>query len=219
MGARSRAAIWGRGRRHSLVGVLYPGDKPRAYVAIPQWFEAAAVVYLCVFDPAVTDANSGAFPRRAAALRRRVSPKACRKRFERQKQAMAERGMDLSRPLSTESCMVLRPRGLKDLKCGHGGAFLAGEAGGFISPSSLEGISWAIETARLVAESLSSPDPNRAYLRKTRVLRLKLLGKELKSAFLYRPALRSWVMRSGLKAISVDQTPRVQRAKNNGGLL
>jgi flavin-dependent dehydrogenase len=186
---------------------LYPGYRPRAYVAIQQWFENGdeRPFYLCVFDPDNTDCYSWGLSKDGRLLFGGAYPSQnCRARFERQKEAMAAWGMNLSRPLSTESCMVLRPRGLSDLKCGHGGAFLIGEAGGFISPSSLEGISWAIETARLLAESLTSPDPNRAYLHATRVLRLKLLGKELKSPFLYRPALRRVVMGSGLKAIKVD---------------
>ena len=194
---------------------LYPGYKPRAYVAIQQWFEGGdeRPFYLCVFDPANTDCYAWGLSKDGRLLfGGAYPPKDCRTRFERQKAAMALRGMNLSKPLSTESCMVLRPRGLHDLKCGHGGAFLIGEAGGFISPSSLEGISWAIETARHLAESLLSPDPRNAYLRATRVLRLKLLGKELKSPFLYRPMLRHMVMRSGLKAIKVDN-PRGQRVK------
>lgn len=190
---------------------LYPGYKPRAYVAIQQWFEGGdeRPFYLCVFDPANTDCYSWGLSKDGRLLfGGAYPPQNCRARFERQKEAMALRGMNLSRPLSTESCMVLRPRGLKDLKCGHGGAFLIGEAGGFISPSSLEGISWAIETARHLAESICTPDPNRTYRARSRVLRLKLLGKELKSPFLYRPALRRMVMRSGLKSIAVDRPPR-----------
>lgn len=187
---------------------LYPGFKPRSYVAIQQWFEGGdeRPFYLCVFDLANTDCYSWALSKDGRLLfGGAYPPDGCRARFERQKQALIGRGMDLTRPLATEACQVLRPRGPAELKCGYGGAFLIGEAGGFISPSSLEGISWAIETARLLAGALAAPDPNRAYLRATRALRLKLLLKEAKSPFLYRPVLRHLVMRSGLRAICVQQ--------------
>ncbi len=187
---------------------LYPGYRPRAYVAIQQWFEAREEkpFYLCVFDPANTDCYSWALSKDGRLLFGGAYPKAdCRARFERQKQLMSDRGMNLESPLATESCLVLRPRGFRDLKCGRGGTFLIGEAGGFISPSSLEGISWAIETARHLAEALSRPDPERAYRRATLPLRLKLVGKELKSPFLYNPHLRRAVMISRLRAISVDE--------------
>ena len=189
---------------------LYPGYRPRTYVAVQQWFEAedSRPFYLCVFDPENTDCYSWGLSKDGRLLfGGAYPPKDCRARFERQKEALSALGMNLSRPLATEGCMVLRPRGLRDLKCGHGCAFLIGEAGGFISPSSLEGVSWAIETARLLAEALKRPDPNRAYLCATRKLRFKLLGKEMKSPFLYRPALRHAVMRSGLLAIDVDHNP------------
>lgn len=185
---------------------LYPGYKPRAYVAIQQWFDCgdARPFFLCVFDPDNTDCYSWGLAKDGRLLFGGAYPaKDCRTRFARQKQAMAARGVKLDNPLSTEGCLVLRPRGARDLRCGHGGAFLVGEAGGFISPSSLEGISWAIETARLLAKSLTRSDPNRAYRRATFILRLKLIGKELKSPFLYRPALRHMVMRSGLRAVPV----------------
>jgi flavin-dependent dehydrogenase len=186
---------------------LYPGYKPRAYVAIQQWFEAERErpFYLCVFDLDNTDCYSWGLSKDGRLLfGGAYPPKDCRARFERQKRALMERGMKLENPLSTESCLVLRPRGPGDLKCGHGGAFLVGEAGGFISPSSLEGISWAIEAARLLADALTAPNPDWAYRRSTLPLRLRLMGKELKSPFLYRPALRHIVMRSGLRAVRVE---------------
>jgi flavin-dependent dehydrogenase len=187
---------------------LYPGYKPRAYVAIQQWFEGgdARPFYLCVFDPVNTDCYSWGLSKDGRLLFGGAYPaKDCRARFERQKQAMAARGMNLADPVSTESCMVLRPRWAGDLKCGYGGAFLVGEAGGFISPSSLEGISWAIETARHLSRSLTHRDPNLAYRRATLFPRLKLIGKELKSPFLYRPFLRHLVMRSGLQAVPIER--------------
>ena len=49
-------------------------------------------------------------------------------------------------------------------------AYLIGEAAGLISPSSLEGISGAMNSARALAESLQTPDPLRAYRRGTRRL-------------------------------------------------
>jgi flavin-dependent dehydrogenase len=189
--------------------VLMP-DRITASVAFQQDLELyqgsqLQVRFGFVFDPDNTDCYSWALSKDGRLLfGGAYQADGCRMRFERQKQLMAARGLDLSNPLSTEACMVLRPRGSRDIHCGYKGAFLVGEAGSFISPSSLEGISWAMETARLLAESLRVPDPDRAYLRATRTLRIKLLSKEAKSLFLYRPALRHIVMRSGLCAISVQ---------------
>lgn len=63
--------------------------------------------------------------------------------------------------------MVLRPRSFFDFCPGKGGAFLIGEAAGFISPSSLEGISYAMESADMLSRALSKEDPVSAYRRMT----------------------------------------------------
>ena len=88
------------------------------------------------------------------------------------------------------------------------GAYLVGEAAGFISPSSLEGISSAILSATALAESLEQSRPLAAYRRATGHLRWKLLAKNLKCPFMYHPFLRSLVLKSGLTSIQVEARPR-----------
>ncbi len=60
---------------------------------------------------------------------------------------------------ATESCALLRP-GLTDgIHTGRDRVALIGEAGGFISPSSAEGVSFALETAQCLAGALAAhPD-------------------------------------------------------------
>lgn len=62
-------------------------------------------------------------------------------------------------------------------------AFLIGEAAGFISASSLEGISYALDSAEILRSVLlKQPEKlNTAYRRATRKLRLKLFGKIVKA--------------------------------------
>lgn len=100
---------------------------------------------------------------------------------------------------------MLRPSLTDRFCCGGGGAFLIGEAAGFISPSSLEGVSFAINSAHLLADVLNSGhrSPNLAYRSKTLPIRMKLRLKALKLPFMYWPAVRKLIMESGLKAIRV----------------
>ena len=90
-----------------------------------------------------------------------------------------------------------------DPAAGGEGAFLIGEAAGFISPSSLEGISSALLSAQALAESLGERDPLSAYRRKTHSLRRKLLLKNLKCPAMYQPLLRRAVLASGVTSIRV----------------
>ena len=88
---------------------------------------------------------------------------------------------------------------------GGDGAFLAGEAAGLISPSSLEGIHSALESGEILSRVLEwdAKAPNRAYERQTAHLRCRLGLKNLKCPFMYQPALRRLVMESGIGSIFV----------------
>ncbi|MDR3288883.1 MAG: colicin M resistance protein CbrA, partial [Peptococcaceae bacterium] len=68
-----------------------------------------------------------------------------------------------------------------------------------------EGISYALNSAYQLAAIINSrcKNPQRAYRRKTFPMRVKLCSKRLKSPFMYQPFLRKWVMKSGVRAISV----------------
>ena len=103
--------------------------------------------------------------------------------------------------------MVLRPKSFFDFTTGKDGVFLVGEAAGFISPSSLEGISFAIDSATVLADVLSGKAKNqeRVYHINTRKIRLKLLAKILKCPFMYGPILRHLIMASGLNTIKVRE--------------
>lgn len=191
---------------------LFPKASCRSYTAIQQSFplKSSQPFYSCVFDPATSDCCSwmickddrlifgGAFPRK--------HPRAA---FEAQKEKLSRRfGLELSQPLHTEACRVLRPKSPLQFCCGADGAFLIGEAAGFISPSSLEGISWAFSSAVALSSALGKRNENAAYKKSTLRLRIKLTAKMLKSPFMYRPLLRRLVMRSGLTAISpLEQEP------------
>lgn len=96
-----------------------------------------------------------------------------------------------------------------DFITGRDGVYLIGEAAGFISASSFEGISSAIRSGSALAEAMSQADDDRElarfYRRKTTSLRLKLWLKTIKRWFMYTPWVRHIIMRLGLAAIHVEQ--------------
>ena len=101
------------------------------------------------------------------------------------------------------------PRHIYDFKLSNDNVFLIGEAAGFISASSFEGISSAMLSGKLLAEAfLEGNDRNdiqRLYKRKTRPLRAKLLLKIPKSRILCSPILRKIIMKSGIKNVKTYQ--------------
>jgi flavin-dependent dehydrogenase len=87
------------------------------------------------------------------------------------------------------------------------GVALLGEAAGWISPSSAEGLSYAFKSALLLAEALrTNPDGfEKRYHEKTKELRRNIFLKNLKSRFIFNPNLRKAVMRSNLQSMKMYQ--------------
>ncbi len=190
---------------------LYPKKKIRRYTAIQQWFaeEHANPFYSCIFDPETSDCCSWSISKdKLFIFGGAFAPKGCRESFERQKKRLAEYGFKFGEPLKTEACVVLRPDSPFDISTGRDKAFLIGEAAGLISPSSLEGISFAVNSARVLAEVLNggAADPQKIYAARILPMRIKIAGKLLKCPFMYRPILRKAVMASGVGSISVSRT-------------
>ncbi len=126
--------------------------------------------------------------------------------FERMKNLLIHKGLPFGgRVITREGAILQRPTKLSHMKSGVESAFFLGEAGGFISPSSSEGISWAMKTGAALAHALnSSGDLDEAadvYRHKTTPIKLKLLSKNARSIAMYTPHLRRFIFKTGLTSI------------------
>lgn len=190
---------------------LFRDRKPRQYISIQQWFaeENKSPFYSSIFDSDVTDSYcwsiskdgyfilGGAFPLHHA-----------RQRFELLKDKLIAHGFIFNEPTKTEACLVNMPKSFKDFYTGSDNVFLLGEAAGFISPSSLEGISYALDSAYKLAKILNERPQYAGKQYKAAVLpiKVKLSMKWLKRPFMYWPLLRKLVMKSGITSIPVIET-------------
>jgi flavin-dependent dehydrogenase len=100
--------------------------------------------------------------------------------------------------------LLLRPRKWKDFVLGTNRIYLIGEAAGFVSPSSGEGISFALKSARRLAVAFqnSQMQISKKYKKSTRIMRIYLLLKNIKSFVVYTPFIRKVVMKLGIASIS-----------------
>jgi len=206
----SRIVVGAEGAFSRVRRLIYPSEKPHAYTSIQQWFkdENPSPFYSCIFDPAATDCCSwtiskdgffifgGAYPQKGA-----------REAFEAQKKRLKAKGLIFGEPLRTEACKVMRPASPSDIRCGREGAFLIGEAAGFISASSLEGISFAFDSARILAETINkhgcTKKANRRYDYATAGLKRKAISKIAKARIIGSPSLRGAIMRVGIGSIKM----------------
>ncbi|HOX47391.1 MAG TPA: FAD-binding protein [Myxococcota bacterium] len=208
------AARWvvGADGAHSAVrGLAFPAAPwPRRYTALQHTFEFQEdhPHYLSVFDRRVTDYYSWAIPKQGTLLvGSALAPDGgARARFDLLLAALRQRGFRLGRRLKRRGCWLLRPFHPGHILPGGGRVLLLGEAAGLISPSSAEGISFALRSALCLARSLAeAPDePLRRYARALLPMRVALVAKACKAPFIHHPALRGPILRSGLASVKVE---------------
>lgn len=181
----------------------------RRYTAIQQHFPAAKTqahsFYSCIFDERFTDVCAWTISKDDALIFGGAFPvRQSREAFEAMRRELVRQGFPLEQPFLTEACAVLRPASPASFRLGGGGVYLIGEAAGFVSPSSLEGISYAMKSAVLLGRAFEGPPGSilARYRRSTRSLRLGLLLKNIKCLGMYVPVLRRVVLRSGMMSIA-----------------
>lgn len=204
----AKVVIGADGANSVVRNTLDKKHKIKRYVSIQEWYEneEKSPVYTSIFDSKLTDSYSwtiskddyfivgGAFPEDN-----------CDQRFEKLKEELLKKGYKFSKEklYRREGCFVYLTNTWHSTFTGKDNAYLIGESAGMISSSSLEGISYAMESAYILAEILNEKllDSNKKYHRKTFKIRLKLKIKILKRPFMYNKILRKLVMKSGLQAI------------------
>ena len=180
------------------------------YVAIQQWFENKGQrlpYYSCVFDSKTSDSCSWTIHKdNYVIFGGAFSKKGCRAAFDLQKSRLENfLGGSFGEAVKTEACLVSSPRNMKDFCTGKDGVFLLGEAAGFISASSFEGLSSAMLSGKILADAFaegkSMQMTQKIYRKNTASLKFKLFLKSIKRFVLCTPFTRFLIMKSGLQTI------------------
>ena len=122
------------------------------------------------------------------------------------KEKLKDYGFELKNSIRKNSAYLLRPQATNQIQIGGGRIALIGEAAGFISPSSAEGLSYAFKSALALSDALSQGFESWQdfYRKNTADLRRNIILKNLKSPFMYNRILRKIVMKSGLLSIDMN---------------
>jgi flavin-dependent dehydrogenase len=203
---KAKIIIGADGANSIVRNSFYKKYKIHKYLSIQEWYEDNTNLpfYSCIFDRGITDSYSwtiskdkyfiigGAFPGKDSGIR-----------FEMLKDKVRNSGFSFGKLVKREGCFVYLNKGLMGTCTGRNGAYLIGEAAGMISPSSLEGISYSMESAGKLARIINGNYNNigRKYFMSTLGIRIKLILKILKMPFIYNKILRKIIMRSGIRTI------------------
>lgn len=209
VGVRARMVIGADGASSLVRRLGFPdAASPRRYSAIQGEFSllGADPYYGSIFDSTLTDFYGWSIPKGDRLLLGAAFPSEAGvpEKFARLVERAREFGFGFGEELSRSSASVLRPAGLHELCPGAGNVLLAGEAAGFISPSSAEGISFALRSASALASALEPALPGAAVRYRTAAwpIALSVQGKALKSWAVYGRTARRAIMRSGVGSIS-----------------
>jgi flavin-dependent dehydrogenase len=182
---------------------------PQKYVAIQEWVERQNDLpfFTSIFDREITDYYCWTIPKGDYLLIGAALPykRKAAERFALLKARLASCGMKFGRTVFREGTLILRPVKQRQLFAAGKGIALLGEAAGWISPSSAEGLSYAFKSALMLADALAgTPDGfEKRYQERTRKLRKQIFLKNLKSIFIFNPVLRKMIMNTGLQSITV----------------
>jgi flavin-dependent dehydrogenase len=172
---------------------------PRTAIAIQVRLAAGADLeaHEVFFSSRHTDFYAWAIPKPGAVLIGSAfgDPHGARRRFEdllaRMRESLALGGKVLERSARG----LGRPCARRELFGGAGPVLLAGEAAGLVSPSSGEGISFALESGAAAGEAVGRPQPSRHYAGVFRHLARRVRRKFLKARVIFSPRCRRAVLR------------------------
>jgi flavin-dependent dehydrogenase len=181
---------------------------PQRYVAIQEWHHFKTQPEACfysIFDSQITDFYSWIIQKEnSLVLGSAMKPKdSILEKFELLKQKMTRYGIELTAPYKKNGTYLLRPQKLLNLNPGKEGIALVGEAAGFISPSSAEGLSYSMKSAVMLAESIKRNAGGfmSIYRHKIQKIRYNIFFKNLKSHLMYHPMARWGIMKSGILSL------------------
>ena len=195
---------------NSMVKKEFIGElehEPKKYISIQEWFPHNKNVshFVAIFDKEISDYFSWIIPKDGGIILGSVieEGKPVERYHNLQKEKLKAYGYDLSEPLRQEDAFLRRPMSSKDICLGKGSVALIGEASGLISPTSAEGVSYAMLSGSKLAKAILEDKENflELYINNTQYLKKNIDSKMKKYPLIFNPTLRKIVFKLGIGAV------------------
>jgi flavin-dependent dehydrogenase len=174
-----------------------PGPAAMVAIQVRLAAEEPPAVHAVLFAGRLTDFYAWGIPKPGAVLVGAAFGEArgSRGRFE-EILAWYRRRLNLAGAVLEKSARRLsRPRARHELFGGSGAVLLAGEAAGLVSPSSGEGLSFAIESGAAAGRAAGAADPAAEYARAFSRSARRVTLKFAKARVIFSPRIRRWALR------------------------
>ncbi|WOO87301.1 FAD-binding protein [Mollicutes bacterium LVI A0039] len=209
---KSRILVGADGAKSKVRNTFFKENNRKAerYASYQKVYKNAKVSpqFICVFGSEITDYYGWGFTKGdlfylGFGSKPGVDATA---KFELMKSKLVAQGYEFGEEFRSEGTVLIRPSKVSKIVSADGSCYLIGEAGKFISPSSAEGISFALNSAIALADSFHhSSDLSKVsyqYKRNTKYLRRKVKLRNIKAQLLSNKTLRGVVMKSRITAIN-----------------
>ncbi len=184
-------------------------NEPKRYISIQEWFPNTTNLnqFVAIFDKEISDFYSWIIPKDDEIIFGSAieEGKDASMLHNRQKEKLKKYGYDLSKPTKKEGCYLLRPLSSSEIFLGRDNIALIGEASGFISPTSAEGISYAMLSGDILGKAIIEDKSNflSLYQKKTTGLKNNITKKMIKYPAMYNKTIRGIIFKLGIKSLKI----------------
>lgn len=195
--------IGASGASYSVRKVLNNGIPRNSYIAIQEVFENMAEIkeFLYILDTQITDFYSWVIPKGGRVLVGSAFPTygaPYRSRFELLKKKIKDKFNLYGLKYKTEAALLIKPNSLDEVCLGTEKVILVGEEAGLISPTTAEGISFALRSGYNCAKALNNmEDVSEMYKNSCKEMTSDIKSKLEKAELLFDPQKRVKLLKSG----------------------
>ncbi len=185
-------------------------ELPQVYKAIQKSYiiKDNMSYFLSFFDNEITDYYGWAIPKGDELLIGIATQyNNSNTRFDIALDKLKKIGYKLGECTKTEGALIFRPKPFNNIHPYKDNILFIGESAGFISPSSAEGISYALKTAKKLAKAINNDYDNfkEIYAKKIKKEKNILRLKNIKSKIVYSKFIRNLIFKTGLLAIDINK--------------